>query len=194
MSAVTGVAELDRVFNELSKGMANRIARPALNKSGRLAAKIVKNSVPSKYKGVRKAIGSASIPTKVNDGFASVKVGAGVGIRRKKRATTVKNRKGRKGVGFDARNIHWWFLGTDERTTGTKRKRVGGKRGRKGFRGVQIRVDTGKRKRRTGRMPAQSKPISVLVRRNANQLNEVIRKWVAVGVKKEVVRQAKKQL
>ncbi len=193
MSAVvTGVRELDLLFNNLSKGMANRIARPALNKAGRLSVKVIKSTIPSNQKGIRKAIASRSLKTKYNGGFAGVKVGAGVG-KRKQTKTTVKKREGRKGVGFDARNIHWWFLGTDERWTGTKRKRVGGKRGRRGWRGTQVRVDTGKRKKYTGRMPAQSESISVILSRRKNEINNMIRTWVGVGIKKEVERQAKKR-
>lgn len=192
-AVVTGVRELDMLFNSLSKGMANRVARPALTKAGRLSVKIIKSTIPSTQKSIRKAIGSRSIKTKYNAGFAGVKVGAGVGVR-KKAKTTVKRREGRKGVGFDASNIHWWFLGTDERMTGTKRKRVGGKRGRGGRRGTQIRVDTGKPKKRTGKMEPQSEPISVILSRRKNEVNNVIRTWVGVGIKKEVERQAKRKI
>ena len=192
MSAVSGFAELDRVFRELSKGMANRIARPALGKAGRLAVKKVKATIPSRYKEIRKSIKSRSIKTKYNGGFAGNKVGAGVS--RKRQATTSKKRDGRKGVGIDARNVHWWFLGTDERQTGTKRKRVGGKRGKRGWRGTLARVDTGKQKRRTGRMPAQGVPISVVISHSKNEIDQIFRTWIAVGVKKETERLSKKRL
>jgi len=164
MSAVTGVPELDRVFRELSKGMANKIARPGLVKAGRVAAKKVKASIPSRYKGIRKAIKSRSVKTKFNGGVAGVKVGAGVA--RKKESD--KDRSGKKGVGIGARNVHWWFVGTGERKT--------------------------KSGKRTGRMPKQAAGVSDVLMSAKGELNEVIRRGIEKGIWKETVRLAKKQL
>ena len=94
MSAVSGIAELEQAFKELSKGVANRIARPGLAKAGRLAVKKIKAEIPSRYKGVRKAIKSRSIKTKFNSGVAGVKVGAGVSRKRGEKS----ERSGEKGV------------------------------------------------------------------------------------------------
>ena len=64
MSAVvTGVRELDMLFNNLSKGMANRIARPGLAKAGRLAVKKIKAQVPSRLKEIKKLIKSKPVKT-----------------------------------------------------------------------------------------------------------------------------------
>ena len=165
MSAVSGVAELDKLFRELSKGVANKIARPGLQKAGRLAVKKVKASIPSRNKSIRKAIKSRSVKTKYNGGFAGVKVGAGVS---RKKETEKKSRDGKKGVGIGARNVHWWFVGTGERKT-----------------------KTGKR---TGRMPKQAVGVSEVLLSAKSELNEVIRRGIEKGIWKETVRIAKKQL
>jgi hypothetical protein len=54
---------------------------------------------------------------------------------------------------------------------GTKRSRTG-------------RKDTGKRKRFTGKMPPQDRPISVLF--NANGTVRVLETWVAVGIREAI--------
>lgn len=163
--SVTGVAELDKVFRELKKGLANKIVRPGLNKAGRLAAKKVKATIPSRYKGIRKAIKSRSVKTKFNGGFAGVKVGAGVS---RKKETEKQSRSGRKGVGIGARNVHWWFIGTAERRT--------------------------KRGRRTGRMPKQAVGVSEVLMSAKAELNDVIKRGIEKALWKETTRLAKKQL
>lgn len=163
--SVTGVAELDKVFRELKKGLANKIARPGLYKAGRLAAKKVKASIPSRYKGVRKAIKSRSVKTKYNGGFAGVKIGAGVS---RKRSAEKESRKGRKGVGIGARNVHWWFIGTGERRT--------------------------KSGRRTGRMPKQAVGVSEVLMSAKAELNDVIKRGIEKALWKETTRLATKRL
>lgn len=164
-SSVSGVAELDKVFRELKKGLANKIARPGLNKAGRLAAKKVKASIPSRYKGVRKSIKSRSVKTKYNGGFAGVKIGAGVS---RKRNAEKESRKGRKGVGIGARNVHWWFIGTGERRT--------------------------KSGRRTGRMPKQAVGVSEVLMSAKAELNDVIKRGIEKALWKETTRLATKRL
>jgi hypothetical protein len=164
MSAVSGVAELDKLFRELSKGVANKIARPGLVKAGRVAAKKVKASIPSRFKTIRKAIRSRSVKTKFNGGVAGVKVGAGVA--RKKESD--KSRSGKKGVGIGARNVHWWFVGTGERKT--------------------------KSGKRTGLMPKQAIGVSDVLVSAKGELSEIIRRGIEKGIWKETVRLAKKQL
>jgi hypothetical protein len=43
-----------------------------------------------------------------------------------------------------------------------------------------------------GFMPAQSQPIDVIVSRAAGSMKTIIRTWVAVGIKREAERAAKK--
>lgn len=164
MSAVSGIAELENVFKELRKGVANRIARPGLAKAGRLAVKKIKAEIPSRYKGVRKAIKSRSIKTKFNSGVAGVKVGAGVSRKRGEKQT----RSSDKGVGIGARNVHWWFLGTKERQT--------------------------KSGKRTGRMPVMTNGVTDIVNSARSEMVALIRKGIREGIDKEAARLAKKQL
>ena len=184
---IKGLEELKKTLRTFRKSTENKIVRPAVAKASRQLVKQVKSTVPSRYKGVRKAIGWRMIKSKYVGGEVLSNIGAAVGKSGKgANKTSTKERTGRKGVGFDARNVHWWFLGTAERETGTKRKRVGGKRGRGGFKGTETRVATGKTRRRTGRMPAQSDPISVIVSRHNSQTMQILRTWIGVGIKKEL--------
>jgi len=179
---------LDKNIRRLQNTMPKKIARKALAEVGKLGVKRIKSEVPGRYRGVRKAIKWRQKKLKYNRGFPSIKIGAGVGKQKAtKDATTQKNnREGRPGVGFDARNIHWWFLGTEQRTTGTKRKRTGGRRGKGGWRGREVRVDTGNPKQDRGRMPAQSRPIMVILASASGEITSIIRRWIANGIKQEL--------
>jgi hypothetical protein len=160
---VTGAEEISSQFERLSRGVP-RIARRALAKAAHSSARGVRSRIMNPS--VRATIGARL--TKTTADSAEAKLGAGVAQRA---ATSAKNRTGRPGVGIDARNVHWWFLGTKERYTGTKRSRTG-------------RKDTGKRKRFTGKMSPQERPISVLF--NANGTVRVLRTWIDVGIKEEI--------
>jgi len=187
-SAVSGVAELDMVFRELKKGMANRIARPGLLKAARVAAKKVKAAIPSRMKDARKAVKSKSVKTKYNGGFASAKVGFNVGEKKKKRGKLKPRSAKKKGVGLGARNAHWFALGTDHRWTGTKR--IGGhQKGRK-----NRRVFTGKTVRYTGRMGKQWEGVSSILRRSKEEMFSIIKTGIEAGIESEVKRQARKRL
>lgn len=163
MITVTGTEELYRQLDGLRRG-AGRIARRAVAKAAQSSASGIRSRISNPS--VRRTIGARL--AKTNGEFAEAKIGASVG---KRAATSVQNRTGRPGVGIDARNVHWWFLGTKDRYTGTKRSRTG-------------RKDTGKRKRFTGKMPAQERPISVLF--NANGTVRVLRTWIDVGIQEAI--------
>lgn len=164
MVTVTGTDELHRQFERLRRG-ASRIVRRAVSKSAQSSASGIRSRIANPS--VRATIGSRLAKTH-GDSVAEAKIGASVG---KRAATSVQNRTGRPGVGIDARNVHWWFLGTKDRYTGTRRSRTG-------------RKDTGKRKRFTGKMPAQERPISVLF--NTNGTVRVLSTWIDVGIKEEL--------
>jgi hypothetical protein len=181
--AVTGIREFDAIISELSKGGMNRVMRPAIRAACKFAAKQVKAKIPGRYKTVRKAINYRMLPTKLNNGFVSGKVGAGVG---KKSKAKLKPRKaGRKGVGISSANVHWWFLGTDQRTTGTKRASR-----RKGSNGT--RVPTGGKIRNTGRMPPQSQPVAQIVAANSGAIRHIMTTQMATGLAKEAAALSRK--
>jgi len=180
--------QLQKNIRTLQEALPKKIARKALAEVGKFGVKKIKGQVPGRYRGVRKAIKWRQKKLRYNKGQPSVKIGAGVGkAKATGEATTQKNnRQGRPGVGFDARNIHWWFLGTKQRTTGTKRKRVGGKRGRGGWKGKEIRVDTGNPKKNRGRMPAQERPILVILASASGEITSIVRRYISQGIKQEL--------
>lgn len=180
---------LRAAMKQLRVSGAKRALSAGLVKAAQRGAKHIKASIPGKYKSVRKAIGWRSLKRKDNNGEPGVKIGAAVGKAASKAAKTSKDRKGRSGVGIDARNVHWWFLGTDKRYTGTKRKRIGGRRGRGGWKGVAVRSRTGKAVAYRGAMPPQARPVSVMLREVEGELQKIIRTWTWVGVKKEVAKE-----
>jgi hypothetical protein len=183
--SVAGLADLENVFKQLRKGVANRIVRPGLAKAGRLAVKRVKAAIPSRFKKVRKAIKSKNLKTKYNGGVAGVKLGFGVG--KKKSNARPKSRSKRKGVGIDYRNGHWIFIGTDHRFTGTAR--IGGhQRGRK-----NRRYFTGKVVRYTGRVDRQVEGVASIVRRSKDEIFRLIRTGIEAGIEKESARLARKR-
>ncbi len=116
---VTGVEDLSSQFESLRRGAA-RITRRAVAKAADSAAGGIRSRISNPS--VRGTIGARL--SKSRGEVAEAKIGAGVG---KRAATSVQNRTGRPGVGIDARNVHWWFLGTKDRYTGTRRSRTGRK-------------------------------------------------------------------
>lgn len=118
---VLGIPELDARLEGLELAVANRVARSALSKGARLAAKKIKAAVPSRHKDIRKAIGSSVKRQKSgpNKGWTQAKAGAAVGQKRAKQkaaaAEAASKRQGKGGVGITAANIHWYIQGTQER-------------------------------------------------------------------------------
>lgn len=190
MPAVSGFEDLDRVFRELSKGMANRIARPGLAKAGRLAAKKVKASVPSRLKDIKKLVKSKSIKTKQNGGFAGVKIGPAVGQKKKKADQSSKKRK-KPGVGISSANVHWFFTGTTDRVTGFKTRR---RRKKTGGSEIVSRQLNGNIVRETGQMKQQLPGVSTTLAAAKTEMAAIIKTSVAENVEKEAARLAKKRL
>ena len=188
VTAQWDMRQFQKNVRKLQEALPKKIARKALAEVGKFGVKKIKGEVPGRYRGIRKAIKWRQKKLRYNKGQPSIKIGAGVGKAKVQgEATTQKNnREGRPGVGFDARNIHWWFLGTKQRTTGTKRKRIGGKRGRGGWRGKEVRVDTGNPKRNRGRMPAQERPILVILASAKGEITSIVRRYISQGIKQEL--------
>lgn len=191
------IASMQRAVNRMLTTVEGKVSTKALGEVGKLGKRKVKADIPGKYKSVRKAVGWRHVKRKYNAGQRAVKVGGGVGsnllrknitgrgrrltakqrdrqnVLREKLATSIKNRKESKrpGVGIDGNNVHWWFLGTEQRFTGTKR--VG--RSRK-------RVDTGKPKHDRGAMPQMGKPIMVTLASASGEIRQVIRVHMKQGI------------
>jgi len=140
---LTGDKALDRKLKNLGRKAANRAARAGLGRGARMAAKRIKSEIPSSLKSVRRAIGSSV--KKGTGGITTAKAGASVG-------------KGSKA----GKTIHWWILGTAERTQAT----------------------TG---RSTGKSPAHGVVVSA-VSKAAGSIKAAIQE----GVAKSIMRAAKK--
>lgn len=189
MSAVSGVPELDKLFRELSKGMANRIARPGLAKAGRLAARRIKAAVPSRLKDIRKLVKSKSIKTKANGGFAAVKIGPAVGSKKKGKGAIKPRTK--RGVGISARNVHWFFTGTSDRRTGFKTRR---RRLKTGGSVVVSRTRNNNAVRFTGKMKSQMPGVTKILNSARSEMVALMRAGIEAGIEKEAARLAKKRL
>lgn len=168
---VTGDKELLRELESIRKAVRLK-TRKATSKAASYGSKSVKAKIQNPR--ARKAIGWRLMKSTETGGEIAAKIGAAVS-NKKKHATSKKSRAGRGGVGIDRQNIHWWFLGTVERFTGTKR--VGAHRT-----GNTKRKLTGKSVRYTGRMPAQDRPISVLIDNAGTAL--VLRTYLSQNVVK----------
>jgi hypothetical protein len=151
--SLTGVKELDKALKALGDSKIKKVARSAISKAMRVVAKHIKQQIPPKYKGLKKAIGSrfAKPKTGSNKHITMARAGAAVGVKKAQQNAQAEQEKQRRqgqkkpGVGLSAANIHWAILGTGQRKTGTKRKRSRGK--------TIGRVSTGNPVRPTGRMP-----------------------------------------
>lgn len=206
LAANVDMTSVQKAAQKMLVAVDGKIATKAMAEVGKFGTRKVKAEIPTRYKTVRKAVRWRHVKKKYNAGGRAVKIGGGVGpnplLRRKrltekqqaradklreKIASTQKNRRATKrpGVGIDGNNIHWWFFGTKARYTGTKRKRVGGRRGRGGWRGIETRINTGSPKKYRGAMPAQGRPIIVTLSGYSGNIREIIRTWYDVGIKVE---------
>ena len=162
VAAITGDAALMKALRTLKESAAKRAMQRGLNKGAQEGRKVVKASVPSRYKDIRKAIGWRAIKRSKNKNEPGAKIGAAVGKRGKSTKVSAKIRTGRKGVGIARNNIHWWFLGTKRRTT--------------------------KAGKRTGRMPSQNDAVSVVLTKNGGRISQIIKTYTWQGFQKEVAK------
>ena len=187
MFSLSGDRELKKQMEALSKAVNNRISKRALGVGTKIIAKAIKKQIPNKQKSARKAIGaSVQRPKKGRwKGWTFAKAGAGVGMKKEKRqrmnAQQKFNRKSkRKGVGIGVSNVMWLLEGTDKRYTGTKR--IGAHK-----RGNKNRVDTGKKKKYTGRMK-RSGYVQKAEAQTRSQVAAAIRTEVLKGVQRELAK------
>lgn len=140
----------------LEERLQNKIIKRGVGRAMTVIDKGITSEIPSQWKEIRRLIGSR-FNKRAGRGVISAKVGVAVGrpkggggekmrLGSGRSITLAKNRRGRPGVGFGAENVHWLIFGTAERRQGTKRRGRGPR---------AIRVATGGRIRRTGRMPPQ---------------------------------------
>lgn len=148
----SGDKALLKKLDNLSKKASNKVGKKAITAGVKVVAKAIKSEIPSTQKSARKAIGHSFKKPRSGKwkNVIFAKAGAGAGMKKAKRAKMAAKAKGtirkKKGVGIGVSNVMWLLAGTDKRWTGTKR--VGAHRA-----GVKNkRVDTGKRKRFTGRV------------------------------------------
>ena len=121
---LTGDKRLIKNLTKVRDSVARKAMRKALGKAVRLIVKGMKAAVPADLKGMKTAIGGSVGKAKSGDakGQFTAKAGAAVG----KAAKKVGKRSGSgKGVGISGRNIHWWILGTAQRTVRNTGKNVG---------------------------------------------------------------------
>jgi len=130
MEAVSGVKELEAMLNMLHKSSAYRAIKAGSAKSMQVAAKAIKNAVPSQYKEARKGIRWRA--GKGTRGFMKnvfrARAGVAVGIKRAKLKALGQQQKlkreksARPGVGIGPSNIQWMIMGTKNRVTRSGRR------------------------------------------------------------------------
>lgn len=176
--------QLKKNIERLQKEFPRKICRKALAELAKTSVKKVKAVIPGRYRGVRKAIKWRHKKARYAKFGPEVKVGGGVGKQKKISgdATSTKTRKGRAGVGIDSRNVHWWFFGTDKRTTGMKRKRAGRVKGKAVF----TSVSTGNPRRNRGKMPAQERPIITILTSASGELLAIVKRHIKQGIEQEL--------
>ena len=117
---ITGVKELDRKFKRLANKASKKVEAQGIRAGLRVIVKGIKSEIPPHMKDARKAIGSRFKRRKSGEVKAIAGGGAG-----KKKAAQAGERSGKPGVGISAMNIHWFLLGTTDRTQKTTGRRTG---------------------------------------------------------------------
>lgn len=128
---IQGVEEVLERLSYINDAVRNRIERRALGRATAVLAKYIRKRIPKniepKFDGPKKGIGSRPLK-KGESSVPMAKAGIGVG-RALSRALDVMYRRGRKGVGIGARNLHWFAIGTTDRFTGSRTYSIRTKRG-----------------------------------------------------------------
>lgn len=108
-----GLKPLQKRLDALKKGSRESIERSAVRAGLNVIGSGIKKGLSTTVKHVRPSVKSRFKRGRVR---IVAKVGFGVGPRNKKQTKT-RDRKDRGGVGISANNIHWWLLGTKQRST-----------------------------------------------------------------------------
>lgn len=161
---IEGDRELQRILKRLRTTAARRVVARGSVLAGRALAKQLKQEIPSRYKGIRRALGSRPLKTReAPDGGA--KIGAAVGKTSSKYARGPK--PGKRGIGMGSNTIQWWFLGTYKTAA-----RFTGKRG------GPVRF--------TGTMEPQADPVIATAKRNQAKMVSEFQKGFKERLAKEI--------
>lgn len=123
---MTGIPALDNKLRYLADNVANKVAKATLRAgSSKAASNIRRHIMPSiRPKTSDRGIGNRLINAAGDkSAVQGAKAGVGVGRAAKTLDLTHKLRRGRKGVGVSAANLHWFAIGTRDRYTGAKSRR-----------------------------------------------------------------------
>lgn len=108
-----GLKPLQKRLDALKGKAGQRIEKAAVLSGLNVFGGAIKKGVDPQIKQVRKVVRSRF---KKGRKRVVAKVGFGVGPRNIK-AVGKERPEGRPGVGIGANNVHWWFMGTKDRTT-----------------------------------------------------------------------------
>ncbi len=169
-----GVARLDGRLREMHGSKYSRVCNAALKKSAKVVETAMKAAAP--FPSLKRAIGSRLLK-RSREGFGA-KAGAAVGKKVPKitvKGLEVASKRGGRGVGMGARNIHWYIMGTAMRSTGSKR--IGGhtKGANRG------RIATEGAVHSTGRMPRDGF-LRAAAQAAMNPARQVLQQEVKAGV------------
>jgi len=146
---ITGDKELNALLQRLPVAVEKKIARQALSQALTIEVKAMKAAVPANMKDARQAIGKRLGKNK-RKGIIEAKAGAAVGFNKSKtkkiEGKIEAKRAGKPGVGISPRNIHWFILGTQQRTRGVKIHRL---------KSGNVKMLTGNTVANTGQMPGK---------------------------------------
>jgi hypothetical protein len=156
---VHGDQIINKKIEKLIATGSKSAARAGISKGMTVIARGIRKAIPPKAKSVKKTVGQRFKKTKERYAI-DAKVGLCVG---KKTKSKKERDSKRPGVGISKENVHWWELGTKERTT-----------------------DKGKR---TGKMP-KGPPV---VRQGFNATKTQARKIIIATMKAKIKAEAKKK-
>lgn len=125
---LTGIKEIDQKLDKLARREANKIARSAVNAGLTVLSKTIRKNLdsedisPELKDAVKDTVGKRleTGPKAAKNG-ASAKAGFGVGKNTRSKLKRLEKKKAargeKRGVGVNARNVHWFALGTKRRIT-----------------------------------------------------------------------------
>jgi hypothetical protein len=128
---LTGDVKLLALLAIMNEKAQRKALKSGLGKAARTFAKETKKAVPVRYKEARKLIGTSVGKTK--KAVFVAKFGFGVGAAYEKVAKRSSNNLGGfskgvaqpKGAGMAGRNMHWFAIGTGQRSTNKPKRNTG---------------------------------------------------------------------